>query len=89
MSITNVETTPLEHLEYCPLIPCEGQDHKRGILGHKVDEPGAFYLITPCCGRATTVQCKPRIDYMIARGTLSCTACKHEYRIEDFRIIPV
>lgn len=89
MSITKVETIPLEQMEFKNVIPCEGTDHWRSASGHKVDEPAAYYVVTPCCGRATRAQCKPRIEFMMSHGVLTCTYCKKDYILEIFHIVPV
>lgn len=88
MSITKSATSPLEQLDFEHTIPCEGQDHYRGYLGHVISEPGAFYVIAPCCG-PKLVYCKSRVAKILRDGLLSCHTCKRQHLTELFQFIPI
>lgn len=88
MSITKSETSTLEELDFKHIIPCEGGGHKRGILGHVASEPGAFYIVAPCCG-PKIVCCRSRYDKLHVDGLLNCGTCGRQYLIERFKFIPI
>ena len=78
----------VEHLEFEPIIPCEGKYHKRNTEGHQIEEPGAYYVISPC-GKSALVQCKPRVDFLRKLTRLMCLYCQEQHSISDYRFIPL
>lgn len=51
------------------------------------DKPGAFMVISPCCG-PKVVQCSPRVMAMWDAGVLYCGACEGEHRTSEYSFIP-
>jgi hypothetical protein len=69
-------------------IPCDGRDHKRGISGHVVEDPGAFIVVSPCCG-PSLIQCAGRVNYWRTYGLIMCSRCETQHLFEAFTFIPV
>lgn len=75
-------------LDEDPVIPCEGIHHPRGISGHDAAQPGAFMVISPCCG-PKVIQCKARVDAMRTSGVLYCGVCQTEHLTSEYRFVPL
>lgn len=88
MTSTVLETDVVELLDFVPSIPCEGADHSRGISGHIMEEPGAYMVISPCCG-PKVIQCAPRVRYMHESGDLFCCSCATHHPTTDYTFIPL
>lgn len=85
-TISEVESVVLLDFEYTPA--CEGTHHQRGLSGHDPEAPGAYMVISPCCG-PKVIQCEPRVRTMIAGGLLTCTGCGLQRFPEDYRFVPL
>lgn len=81
-----VEDIVLLDFAYCP--PCEGANHSRGLSGHVADAPGAFMVISPCCG-PRVIQCAPRVAAMRFGGVLYCGTCDQEHLAEEYTFVPL
>jgi hypothetical protein len=69
-------------------LACEGSHHGRGLSGHLSTAPGAYMVISPCCG-PKVVQCSPRVIAMQRSGVLYCGACRSEHLTADYTFIPL
>jgi hypothetical protein len=69
-------------------LPCEGSHHDRGLSGHNSTAPGAYYVISPCCG-PKVVQCAPRVKAMKAGGVLYCGDCRSEHLTTEYTFDPL
>ncbi|HAM26465.1 MAG TPA: hypothetical protein DCP11_07065 [Microbacteriaceae bacterium] len=74
-------------LDFDTNLPCEGAHHDRGLSGHVPEKPGAFMVISPCCG-PKVVQCSPRVTAMRDAGVLYCGACEGEHLTSEYSFIP-
>ncbi|TFC11389.1 hypothetical protein E3O19_14100 [Cryobacterium algoritolerans] len=75
-------------LDFDTALPCEGTHHVRGLSGHSPTAPGAYMVISPCCG-PKVVQCSPRVHAMRHSGVLYCGACRNEHLTSEYTFIPV
>lgn len=78
----------MDLLDFSPVLPCEGECHDRGIIGHTLGAPGAFLVVSPCCG-PSIVQCASRVARMRAGDVISCSRCKVDRRSAEYRFVPV
>jgi len=84
--LTNLD--PVSLLDFDPALPCEGSHHHRSLSGHAATEPGAFMVISPCCG-PKVIQCSPRVSAMQASGVLYCGTCESEHLTSQYTFVPV
>lgn len=85
---TILEVESIELLDFDYSMPCEGANHTRGLSGHQPDAPGAFMVISPCCG-PRVIQCAPRVAAMRFSGTLFCSICNTEHIVEEYTFVPL
>ena len=69
-------------------LSCEGSHHPRGLSGHDSTAPGAYKVISPCCG-PKIVQCEPRVLAMKASGVLYCGTCRTDHLTTEYEFIPL
>ena len=74
-------------LDFESQLPCEGEHHGRGLSGHISTAPGAFMVISPCCG-PKIVQCSPRVEAMRDSGVLYCGLCERDHPTSEYSFIP-
>lgn len=84
--LTNLDAMSL--LDFDSSLPCEGSHHHRSLSGHAADEPGAFMVISPCCG-PKVIQCSSRVSAMQASGVLYCGTCESEHLTSEYTFVPV
>lgn len=82
-----LEASTVSLLDFDSELPCEGVHHRRGLSGHVPDSPGAFMVISPCCG-PKVIQCSPRVAAMQHSGVLYCGACQREHLTSEYSFIP-
>lgn len=75
-------------LDFDSDLACEGSHHGRGLSGHHPTAPGAYMVISPCCG-PKVVQCSPRVIAMRHSGVLYCGACRSEHLTVEYTFIPL
>lgn len=73
-------------LDFDSEFPCEGIHHGRGLSGHEPGAPGAYMLISPCCG-PKVIQCSARVAAMRLAGVLYCSVCEHEHLTSEYDFI--
>jgi hypothetical protein len=74
--------------DFSPVLPCEGAHHSRAINGHIEGAPGAFFVVSPCCG-PKIVQCAGRVAAMRFNGVLFCATCDTEHLAELYQFVPI
>jgi len=84
--LTDLDSVSL--LDFDTNLPCEGSHHHRSLSGHSAAEPGAFMVISPCCG-PKVIQCSPRVSAMRASGVLYCGTCETEHLTSQYTFIPL
>lgn len=75
-------------LDFDSHLACEGVHHERGLSGHQPTEPGAFMVISPCCG-PKVIQCRSRVAEMRASGVLYCGVCQTEHLTSEYTFLPL
>lgn len=85
---TLLEFDSIVLLDFDSDLPCEGTHHGRGLSGHSPTAPGAYMVISPCCG-PKVVQCSPRVHAMRDSGVLYCAACRSEHLTVEYTFIPL
>ena len=81
---TDLTTTTVE--DWAP--PCTDPSHSAGVRGHVPADYAAWYMIAPCHGLRAAV-CHGRYLNMLLTGTVTCTVCRRQYLIEQYRFEPV
>lgn len=88
MSGVSVDADVVMELDFSPVLPCEGEWHPEGKGGHDPEAPGAFLIVTPCCG-PSIVQCAGRTADLRSGTTISCSRCKADHPVSEYGFIPV
>jgi hypothetical protein len=83
-----LDTDTVILLDFESHLACEGVHHDRGLSGHQPTEPGAFMVISPCCG-PKVIQCRPRVAEMRASGVLYCGVCQTEHLTSEYTFLPL
>lgn len=84
----DIEVSTIELLDFAPVIPCEGYNHPRGLSGHDPEAPGAYMVVSPCCG-PKVIQCAGRVAFMKATGDLYCGSCSANHSTDEYTFIPL
>jgi hypothetical protein len=86
--VPDLEQETVILLDFESHLACEGVHHDRGLSGHQPTEPGAFMVISPCCG-PKVIQCRPRVAEMRASGVLYCGVCQTEHLTSEYTFLPL
>lgn len=84
----DIEVSTIELLDFAPVIPCEGTNHPRGLSGHIPDTPGAYMVVSPCCG-PKVIQCAGRVAFMRSGFGLFCGTCGVNHDTTEYTFIPL
>lgn len=84
---TDLDLTTIEELD--EPWQCQGENHKRGIMGHEPTAPAEWLLIAPCCTPMRILICEPRRKHIVAEGLLGCSECGTIHIIEHWHIEPI
>lgn len=83
----DLDTTVIEELD--EPWQCQGEYHKRGLMGHDPEAPAAWLLIAPCCAPMRILICEPRRQHLLQSGLLHCSICAKGYIIEQWHLEPI
>jgi hypothetical protein len=85
MIATDTDTDVLQDLELP--VPCQGMEHSKGTSGHDPDAPGAFMVLSPCCGYRL-IQCAPRVERLKTYDIIKCHKCGMDRSASKYLFIP-
>jgi hypothetical protein len=86
----DIDTEFFAMVDWVPTVPCEGNNHAIGTLGHVPGMPAEFVMALPCNCYPPILKCRGWVEYARTHHpTINCEGCGIKHRIAFVTFTPI